>query len=110
MQKHFEKLQQEKEDAAMSKLQSLMPQLGSIVRDLALKEVDWNVDKAALLLRRFQVSNASKLTLLQKVMLMFTHQIFFQVTLPVHSVWPLQFHWENVQESHREYIRKQYFH
>lgn len=67
MQKHFEKLQQEKEDAAMSKLQSLMPQLGSIVRDLALKEVDWNVDKAALLLRRFQVSNASKLTLLQRV-------------------------------------------
>lgn len=67
VQKHFEKLQQEKEESASTKLQSLMPQLGSIVRSLALKETEWNVDKAALLLRRFHVANASKLVILQKV-------------------------------------------
>ncbi|GMH39198.1 hypothetical protein BSKO_07096 [Bryopsis sp. KO-2023] len=66
VQKHLEKLQLEKEDAAMSKLHGLMPQLGSIVRDLALKETEWCVEKAALLLRRFQVANASKLSQLHK--------------------------------------------
>jgi len=64
--KHYEKLQQEKENAAMGKLHGLMPQLGFLVRALALQETDWNVEKAALLLRRFQLANTNTLNQLHK--------------------------------------------
>ena len=67
MEKHFQKLQQEKEEAASVKLQALMPQFGQKVRTAALKESDWVPQKAALLLRRFQVANASRLSRLHKV-------------------------------------------
>ena len=60
--KHFQKLQQEKEEAARVKLQALMPQFGQKVRNAALEESGFIPEKAALLLRRFHVANASKLS------------------------------------------------
>lgn len=67
MEKHFQKLQEEKEEAAQMKLQGLMPQFGQKVRTAVLKEMDWIPEKAALMLRRFHVANASKLVQLHKV-------------------------------------------
>eukprot|EP00210_Caulerpa_lentillifera_P004725 g4509.t1 len=64
--KHLQKLQEEKEEAAATKLQSLMPNFGQLVRLSALERTDWNPEKAALLLRRFQVANASRLHQLHK--------------------------------------------
>lgn len=66
MAKHLQKLQEEKEEAAIVKLQTLMPNFGQLVRLSALEKTDWNPEKAALLLRRFQVANASKLHQLHK--------------------------------------------
>eukprot|EP00877_Chromochloris_zofingiensis_P010773 jgi/Chrzof1/594/Cz01g21190.t1 len=66
VQKHLEKLQQEKEVAALEKLAALMPQMGSMVRALALAECGWDVDEALGMLRQFQVSHLDKLDALSK--------------------------------------------
>lgn len=66
VQKHKEKLQQEKENLAMAKLQALMPQVGSMVRALALAESNWSVEEALGVLKRFHGAHADKLADLQK--------------------------------------------
>ena len=67
VQKHMEKLQIEKENYSMEKLGALMPQLGGMVRALALAETGWNIEQALDLLRRFYANHADKLKTMNKV-------------------------------------------
>jgi hypothetical protein len=60
-------MQQQKEAAAMDKLRQLMPQLGDMVRALALSKADWDIDQAVSMLRSFQVSHLDKVNTLNKV-------------------------------------------
>jgi hypothetical protein len=59
--KHAEKQQLEREQRAMSKLQLLVPQLGTAVLNLALQECNWNEEHAVVMLRRFQAAKAPEL-------------------------------------------------
>lgn len=60
-------MQQQKEAAAMEKLRQLMPQLGDMVRALALSKAEWDIDQAVAMLRSFQVSHLDKVNALNKV-------------------------------------------
>lgn len=66
VERHQEKVQQEMEDAAMSKLQLLCPQLGAASRVVALRETAWNVEAALGLLSAFISQNEEQLHALQK--------------------------------------------
>ncbi|EFJ51906.1 hypothetical protein VOLCADRAFT_120332 [Volvox carteri f. nagariensis] len=66
VQLHAEQMQLEKEKTALQKLSILLPQLGFFVRVVALRETNWDVDKALALLRRFVAENDLKLKALQK--------------------------------------------
>jgi len=66
VQKHIEKLQAEKEAAALEQLSALMPGVGPQVRVLALKEAQFSVDAAVNLLRAFQTQNDEQLKAIQK--------------------------------------------
>ncbi|KAJ9510526.1 hypothetical protein QJQ45_015993 [Haematococcus lacustris] len=57
VQRHQEKLQEEKENLSILKLASLMPQLGAAVRVLALREAVYDVDTAVSVLKSFQTHN-----------------------------------------------------
>lgn len=67
VQRHMDLMQQQKEAAAMDKLRQLMPQLGDMVRALALSKAEWDIDKAVAMLRSFQVSHLDKVNTLNKV-------------------------------------------
>mmetsp|Transcript_11916 Transcript_11916/g.21375 ORF Transcript_11916/g.21375 Transcript_11916/m.21375 type:complete len:310 (-) Transcript_11916:303-1232(-) len=66
VQKHAEMLQQQLEENSVNSLTLLMPNLGSLTRILALKETNWDVDKTAIILRKFIVDQEDKLAPLQK--------------------------------------------
>lgn len=51
----------------MEKLRQLMPQLGDMVRALALSKAEWDIDQAVAMLRSFQVSHLDKVNTLNKV-------------------------------------------
>lgn len=61
MQKHAEKLQRAKEEAALGKLRAQWPELSEAVLVLALEEVSWETDHATLLLHKFQSALGPKL-------------------------------------------------
>jgi hypothetical protein len=63
----MDRMQQQKETAAMDKLRQLMPQLGDMVRALALSKNEWDIDKAVSMLRSFQVAHLDKVNALNKV-------------------------------------------
>lgn len=67
VQRHMDLMQQQKEAAAMDKLRQLMPQLGDMVRALALSKAEWDIDQAVAMLRSFQVSHLDKVNALNKV-------------------------------------------
>ncbi len=67
VQKHMDLMQQQKETAAMDKLRQLMPQMGDMVRALALAKADWDIDQAVAMLRSFQVAHLDKVNTLNKV-------------------------------------------
>lgn len=50
----------------MEKLRVLMPQLGDMVRALALAKSDWDLDKAVNMLRSFQVAHLDKVNVMNK--------------------------------------------
>lgn len=60
-------MQQQKETAAMDKLRQLMPQMGDMVRALALSKSEWDIDQAVAMLRSFQVAHLDKVNTLNKV-------------------------------------------
>ncbi|GIL73259.1 hypothetical protein Vretimale_4860 [Volvox reticuliferus] len=66
VQLHAEQMQLEKENNALQKLAILLPQLGFFSRVMALRETNWDVDKALALLRRFVAENDVKLKSFQK--------------------------------------------
>ncbi|GIL42716.1 hypothetical protein Vafri_652 [Volvox africanus] len=66
VQLHAEQMQLEREENALQKLSILLPQLGFFSRVVALRETNWDVDKALALLRRFVAENDLKLKSLQK--------------------------------------------
>ncbi|KAG2442705.1 hypothetical protein HXX76_002788 [Chlamydomonas incerta] len=66
VQQHAEKMALEKEQNALQKLAVLLPQLGFFSRLMALRETDWDVDRALLLLRRFVAENDLKLKVIHK--------------------------------------------
>ena len=67
VQQHLDRMQQQKEAVAMEKLRVLMPQLGDVVRALALSKADWDLDLAVNMLRSFQVAHLDKINILNKV-------------------------------------------
>lgn len=66
MQKHAEKLQRAKEEAALAKLRAQWPEMSEAVLVLALEDVDWETDRATLLLHRFQSARGAQLDTLAK--------------------------------------------
>lgn len=66
VERHNERMQQEKEETAVEKLSNLMPALGSRLRAFALAKTDFNVDAALQLLRSFQVAELDKLNAISK--------------------------------------------
>ena len=68
MQKHADKLQQEKEEQCMSDIKSEMPNVSPAVLALALHEVDWDVRAAVQLVSLFVDARARELDELQQVL------------------------------------------
>ena len=68
MQKHADKLQQEKEEQCMSNIKSEMPTVSPAVLALALHEVDWDVRAAVQLVSLFMDARGVELNELQKVL------------------------------------------
>ena len=69
VQKHAEKLQRAKEEAALGKLRAQWPELSEAVLVLALEEVSWETDHATLLLHKFQSALGPKLDALAQARL-----------------------------------------
>jgi hypothetical protein len=67
VQQHMDRMQQQKEQVAMDKLRQLMPQMGDVVRALALAKSEWDIDRAVSMLRSFQVAHLDKVNALNKV-------------------------------------------
>lgn len=67
VQKHTEKLQREKEDAAFKNLSASFPDLGKTVLAHALQECNWEADQALKLLERFHSAAADILENLKQV-------------------------------------------
>lgn len=66
VEKHNERMQQERENMALEKLAALMPSLGSKLRAFVLTKADWDVDAALSLLRSFQVAQLDKFNAITK--------------------------------------------
>lgn len=64
--RHAEKLQQEKEEAALRQLADALPNLGTKVKVVALTQMDWEVNETIDLLRHFCAANVDKLRELHK--------------------------------------------
>lgn len=71
VQQHAEKLQKAKETNSLAKLRALMPHIGGPTLDLALRECQWDPDRAASLLRMFAIAHAKDLGSIQKVQKVF---------------------------------------
>lgn len=67
VQQHAEKLQKAKETTSRAKLRALMPHLGQATLEVALRECQWDADRAAALLRRFAIVHAKELSGIEKV-------------------------------------------
>ena len=67
VQKHAEKLQYVKEQAALAALTDNLPGLAKAVYAVALQELDWDQTSAAKLLSEFQQAQAVPLQDLKKV-------------------------------------------
>jgi hypothetical protein len=68
VQKHTERLQKEKEEAAMGKLRLALPDISPAVLALALQEGSWETDKAEQLIQLFLSAKGRQLAELQKVL------------------------------------------
>ncbi|WIA29267.1 hypothetical protein OEZ86_011775 [Tetradesmus obliquus] len=66
VQQHMDRMQQQKEAVAMEKLRLLLPQMGDMVRALALARSEWDIDKAVQMLRSFHSANLDKVNLITK--------------------------------------------
>ncbi|KAK2077691.1 hypothetical protein QBZ16_004537 [Prototheca wickerhamii] len=66
VQQHAEKLQKAKETTSRAKLRALMPHLGQATLEVALRECQWDADRAAALLRRFAIVHAKELSGIEK--------------------------------------------
>jgi hypothetical protein len=60
-------MQQQKEAVAMEKLRLLLPQMGDMVRALALARCEWDIDQAVQMLRSFHSANLDKVNQITKV-------------------------------------------
>ena len=69
VQKHAEKLQRAKEEAALATLRAQWPEMSEAVLVLALEDADWETDRATLLLHRFQGARGALLDSLAKARL-----------------------------------------
>ena len=67
VQRHREKMQEEKENMALEKLSALMPQMGSSILVAALKETAFEVEPAVNMLRSFSTDQEENLKALHKV-------------------------------------------
>ncbi|KAK9824690.1 hypothetical protein WJX72_012426 [[Myrmecia] bisecta] len=66
VQKHLEKLQKEKEVAALAKLRDTLPLMSPAVCILALQEAAWDDSRALLLLQLFQQARGEQLQMLEQ--------------------------------------------
>ncbi|KAI8465688.1 MAG: hypothetical protein J3K34DRAFT_79905 [Monoraphidium minutum] len=66
VERHNERMQEERENTALEKLSALMPTLGSKLRAFALAKSEWDVDGALALLRSFQVAELDRLNAISK--------------------------------------------
>lgn len=67
VQRHTERLQKEKEEAAVSKIKEELPSVSPAVLALALQEAKWEVPPAVELVQLFLSVRGVQLTELQKV-------------------------------------------
>ncbi len=67
MQRHAEKLQRAKEEAALKVMRRTVPDLSPMVWVLALEECGWDAERATVLLHTFQSSKRHELGSIQKV-------------------------------------------
>jgi hypothetical protein len=63
----MDRMQQQKEAVAMEKLRLLLPQMGDMVRALALARCEWDIDQAVQMLRSFHSANLDKVNQITKV-------------------------------------------
>jgi hypothetical protein len=66
VQQHHEKLQQERENAGIQKLQASLPKLCHPVLALALQDCGFDADRALLMLRQFQSDKFDNLALINR--------------------------------------------
>ena len=69
MQRHADKLQRAKEEAALKAMRRLLPDMSPGVWILALQECDWDVENATILLNTFKAVKADDLQQIQDVSL-----------------------------------------
>lgn len=69
MQRHAEKLQRAKEEAALKAMKRLVPNLSPAVWVLALEECSWDVERATVMLNTFQASRGEELVEIEKAFL-----------------------------------------
>ena len=67
MQRHADKLQRAKEEAALKAMKRLLPDMSPAVWVLALEECNWDVEPAVILLNQFTTANGSEILRIQKV-------------------------------------------
>jgi hypothetical protein len=81
MQKHADKLQQEREEQAMSSIKAAVPNVSPAVLALALHEARWDVTAAVQLVGLFKQAHGSMLEELKKVLLLRVHLLRIPVYL-----------------------------
>jgi len=67
MQRHADKLQRAKEEAAIKAMRRLLPNASPSVWVLALEECDWDVEQSTVLINTFTAARASELAEIQEV-------------------------------------------
>lgn len=94
MQRHAEKLQRAKEEAALKVMRKTVPDLSPAVWVLALEECSWDAERATVLLNTFESAKRQELSTIQKVLFLGFHTKEDDTELPynIHIFSILGFH------------------
>ena len=67
MQKHYDKLQRAKEEAALAAIRRLQPEVSPAIWALALDECNWDADRASSMIAAFKVARVKEVHAIQQV-------------------------------------------